>query len=75
MRRAWPPPYAPKGGKGTYLFNLSADPTESAPLNELRPELLAAHAARLHEWREGIARSQLHETLCRRDASSHATPT
>ena len=61
----WAPPYhLPHAATNVFLFNLSADPTESSPLNAKHPELLAIHAERLRAWRDGVRRSQLHETLC-----------
>ena len=72
MLERGPPPWAGKGGAGVFLFNLTADPTESLPLNERAPELLAAHAARLRRWEEGVLASQREETLCARPAQGAA---
>jgi len=49
-----------------FLFNLSNDPTESSPLNDAMPEILAERAELLRRWEKDVARSQIKESFCAR---------
>jgi hypothetical protein len=58
-----PSTYLPGGG-GPFLFDLLADPTESAPLNAEQPARLAAMAAEMAAWEATILVSETTESRC-----------
>lgn len=57
------PPY--ESGKGTYLFNLAEDPTESDDRSQQEPELLSKMSKALDDWIATIATSQQEESQCK----------
>ena len=61
--KAVPPPYT-KAGKGTFLFDLSSDPTESVPLNEAQAAKYASMVAYMDTWLAGVKASQINESTC-----------
>jgi hypothetical protein len=59
-----PPPYTDSKGKGTYLFDLASDPTESVPLNTAQAARYSAMVAYMDTWLKGVTSSQIHESTC-----------
>jgi len=58
---------------GTWLFDLLADPTESAPINAQQPALLAQMQAQMAAFEASIAVSETQESGCLPPAAGNGT--
>ncbi len=59
--------YNPKS-KGPFLFNLTADPTESEPLNDQQPDVVKRLQQVMDNFASSIENSQANESGCKTDA-------